>query len=88
MMLTHYNDFWPQKLTLWVSFWAQKLTFWAGDTLCENYHHETGCHAIPLTAELARQIHKAQWSKQKKPLVALDTVGPFQLVHMYKLSSY
>ena len=40
MMLTHFNDFWGQKLTECVSFWAQKSLKWASKVSGpKNWHY-------------------------------------------------
>ena len=44
------QNFWAQKLTLWVSFWAQKLTLWARDTLC--YRARIWCVLILILYEI------------------------------------
>ena len=38
MMLTHFNDFWGQKLTEYISFWSQKSLKWVSkETVIRRY---------------------------------------------------
>ena len=70
-MLTHFNDFWAQKLTHFVSFWAHKSLKWV--SIMDQF---LGSETDTLSQFLGQEIVKmGKGSRQNKKTVKLGNVS-------------